>query len=55
MMDPDPIHAFGLFIGSAMVIAFATSLVRFFIYYYVSGRSPLLTDLVSKLCSQLHF
>lgn len=55
MMDPDPIHAFGLFIGSALVIAFATSLVRFFIYYYVRGSSPLLTDLVYKLCSKLHF
>jgi len=55
MMDPDPIHAFGLFLGSSLVIAFATFLVRFFLFYYLRGNARGLSEAVSTFAAKLPF
>ncbi len=55
MMDPDPIHAFGLFFGSALVIALATSLLRFFLFWYVRGSARGLAEKFSALGERLPF
>jgi hypothetical protein len=55
MMDPDPIHAFGLFLGSALVITFATFLVRFFLFYYLRGNARGLAEVFTTVAAKLPF
>jgi hypothetical protein len=38
MMEPDPPHAFGLYLMNALVLLLATGLLRFVTYWYLEGK-----------------
>ena len=40
MMEPDPAHAFGLFLMSSLVLLLVTGLVRFVTWWYLEGKLP---------------
>jgi uncharacterized membrane protein YecN with MAPEG domain len=53
MMEPDPSHAFGLYLMSALLLALVTALARFLTAGYLSGKFPMLQDIVSALIARL--
>ena len=53
MMEPDPSHAFGLYLMSALLIALVTAMARYLTAGYLSGKFPLLQDIVSYLIARL--
>jgi len=53
MMEPDPSHAFGLYLMSALLLAMVTALARFLTAWYLSGKFPLLQQIVSDLIARL--
>ena len=55
MMEPDPSHAFGLYLMSALLLALVTALARFIAWAYFEGKFPALQTFVSDLAAQLPF
>jgi hypothetical protein len=55
MMEPDPSHAFGLYLMSALLLVLVTGLVRYVTGSYLQGEFPVLQDLVSEVARRLPF
>ena len=55
MMVPDPPHAFGLYIMSALLLALISGLVRFVTAMYLVGKFSKLQVIVSDLAGKLPF
>ncbi len=55
MMEPDPSHAFGLYLISALLLALVTALPRFLTGEYLNGKFPKLQAIVSDLIARLPF
>ena len=55
MMEPDPAHAFGLFLMSALLLVLVSGLVRFVTASYLQGKFPKLQAIISDLAARLPF
>jgi len=55
MMEPDPSHAFGLFVMSALLLALISGLVRFLTWWYLAGKLAKLDIFISDLAARLPF
>jgi len=55
MMEPDPAHAFGLYVISALLLALVSALARFLTAAYLNGKFPKLQATVSHLTARLPF
>jgi uncharacterized membrane protein YecN with MAPEG domain len=55
IMEPDPSHAFGFFLMSALLLALVTALARFVTASYLEGEFPRLQAIVSDLIARLPF
>ncbi len=55
IMDPDPIHTFGLFLTSSMFVAIGGAIVRFVGWWYYRGHIRNLDEVITSLASQLPF
>jgi len=55
VMAPDPPHAFGLYITTAVLLVIITGLARFLTAWYLQGRFAPVEELVSRLAAQLPF
>ena len=55
IMDPDPIHTFGLFLTSSMFVAIGGAIVRFVGWWYYRGHIRNLDEVISSLASRLPF
>jgi Yip1 domain len=53
MMEPDPPHAFGLFLMSALLLALVSGLVRFLAWWYLRGKFDKLEAIISDLAARL--
>jgi len=54
MMDPDPAHAFGLYLMSSLLLLFMTGLARFVTAWYLQGKFHTVDAFVTSLAEQLH-
>jgi uncharacterized membrane protein YecN with MAPEG domain len=54
VMQPDPPHAFGLFLMSGMLLMFITGLARFVTFWYLHGKFPVLEAAVADLATRWH-
>jgi Yip1 domain len=52
-MEPDPAHAFGVYLMSAVLLAFVTALARFVTASYLEGEFPGLEAIVAGLTDRL--
>jgi hypothetical protein len=55
MMEPDPTHAFGLFLMSALLLVVITGMVRFITWWYLIGKLGAVETIVSDLAARLPF
>jgi hypothetical protein len=55
VMQPDPPHAFGLYLTSALLMVLVTGLTRFFTAWYLEGKLPVLDGIISRLTAHLPF
>jgi hypothetical protein len=55
MMDPDPSHAFGLYLMNSLLLILVTGLVRVVMYYYLKGEFPGLQTFIADLGARLPF
>jgi hypothetical protein len=55
IMAPDPSHAFGLYLMTALLVVLISGLVRFATAAYLQGKFPALQSLISGLAGQLPF
>jgi hypothetical protein len=55
MLEPDPPHAFGLFLMSSLLMVVVTGLVRFVTWWYLEGKLTKLQALVNDLAARLPF
>jgi Yip1 domain len=55
VMQPDPPHAFGLYLMSCLLLIMVTGLERFLTAWYLSGHFAPLEDFVSNLAARLPF
>ena len=55
MMEPDPSHAFGLFLMGSLLLVLITGIVRFVTWWYLKGKSSKLDAIVSDLAARLPF
>ena len=55
MMEPDPSHAFGLYLMSALLLALVTALARWVMWAYLVGKIPKLQAVVADLVARLPF
>ena len=53
MMEPDPSHAFGLYLMSTLVLVLVTALARFLMGAYLEGKFPKLQTFISDLAAGL--
>jgi Yip1 domain len=53
MMEPDPPHAFGLFLMTALLLALVTGLVRLVTSSYLQGKFAKLEAIISDLAARL--
>src|SRR5881296_2733541 len=54
MMEPDPPHAFGLYLMSSLLLLFVTGLARFLTAWYLQGKFHTVDAFVSSLAVRLH-
>jgi hypothetical protein len=54
VMLPDPPHAFGLYLSSAIFLTISTGLVRFLTWWYLLGRFEKLETWINELAARLH-
>jgi hypothetical protein len=55
VMEPDPSHAFGFFLMSALLLGLVTALARFVTTSYLEGEFPGLQAIVAGLVARLPF
>jgi hypothetical protein len=55
MMEPDPSHAFGLFLMSSLLLLLIMGLFRFVMSWYLQGKFTALEASVSSLAARLPF
>jgi hypothetical protein len=55
MMEPDPTHAFGLFLMSSLLLLLITGMVRFVTWWYLTGKLTKLDAIISDLAARLPF
>lgn len=55
MMEPDPSHAFGLFLMSSLLLVLITGMVRFVTWWYLTGKSSKVDAFISDLAARLPF
>ena len=55
MMEPDPPHAFGLYLMSSLLLFLITGLARFVTAWYLQGRFVKLETLISDVSKRLPF
>jgi hypothetical protein len=55
MMEPDPAHAFGLYVMTALLMVLVTGLVRLVTTSYLEGRFPKLQVVISAIGARLPF
>jgi hypothetical protein len=55
MMEPDPPHAFGLFLMTALLLLAITGMVRFVTWWYLTGKLPQVDAVISGLAARLPF
>lgn len=55
IMDPDPIHTFGLFLTSSMFVAIGGGILRFVGWWYYRGHIHNLDSAITSLTSKLPF
>lgn len=55
VMLPDPPHAFGLYLSSAIFLTISTGLLRFLTWWYLLGRFEKLESWINGLAVRLHF
>ena len=55
VMMPDPPHAFGLYLMSALLLIIITGLGRFVTAWYLQGHFKPLDEVISRLAAQLRF
>jgi len=55
IMEPDPSHAFGLYVMSALLLVLVTGLVRFATAAYLQGKFPVLQSLFTHAAALLPF
>jgi hypothetical protein len=55
IMEPDPPHAFGLYLMTSILLVLTTGLVRFVTAYYLQGKFVRLHSVVSDLAKRLPF
>jgi uncharacterized membrane protein YecN with MAPEG domain len=53
MMEPDPTHAFGLFLMSSLLLVLITGLMRFLTWWYLAGKLPPVESFISDLGARL--
>ena len=54
MMEPDPPHAFGLYLMSSLLLLFVTGLARFLTAWYLQGKFLTVDAFVTRLAERLH-
>ncbi len=54
MMEPDPPHAFGLYLMSSLLLLFITGLARFVTAWYLQGKFHTVDAFVTSLAERLH-
>jgi hypothetical protein len=54
MMEPDPPHAFGLYLMSSLLLLFITGLARFVTAWYLQGKFLTVDAFVTSLAERLH-
>jgi hypothetical protein len=52
-MEPDPPHAFGLYLMSSLLLLFITGLARFITAWYLAGKLPAVDSVVTSLAARL--
>ena len=55
MLEPDPAHAFGLFLIGSLLLALVSGLLRFVTWWYLLGKLPQVETFVSDLAARLPF
>jgi hypothetical protein len=55
ILEPDPPHAFGLYLMSSILLLLITGLVRFVTAWYLQGRFSGLESMISNLAARLPF
>ena len=55
VMEPDPSHAFGLYLMSALLLVLFSGVVRYLTAAYLKGEFPKLQEIVSDLAARLPF
>jgi Yip1 domain len=55
MMEPDPSHAFGLYVMSALLLVLFTGLMQYLFAAYLQAKLPKLQEIVSDLAARLPF
>lgn len=55
VMQPDPPHAFGLYLTSVLLLAMTSGLVRFITAWALQGKFKQLNVIFSDIMSRLHF
>lgn len=55
VMQPDPPHAFGLYVISSILLAMVTGLVRFLTFWYLEGNFGKLDGFISKVSQHVPF
>jgi hypothetical protein len=53
IMEPDPPHAFGLYVMSSLLLAMVTGLERFITAWYLSGHCQPISDFISHVAAKL--
>jgi hypothetical protein len=53
MMEPDPSHAFGLYLMSALLLVLVTGLIRFVTGSFLQGKFPVLQNLLTDVAARL--
>ena len=55
IMEPDPPHAFGLYLMSALLLCLITGLFRFLTAWYLTGKFVKLDSIISDIAARLPF
>jgi hypothetical protein len=55
VMEPDPSHAFGLYLMSALLLVLFSGVVQYLTFAYMKGDFPKLQEIVSDIAARLPF
>jgi hypothetical protein len=54
-MEPDPAHAFGLYVITSLMLFMTTGLLELITAFYLRGNFPKLEHAITSLAAQLPF